>query len=142
MRKFYIFSIRNELMSLYKDNQENLYKLLNSIYEMKESEFTYAYNLFKQVCSKIDIFVLNNKLYLKMHNDLIYTKLDNEHVINNLYKDEISILKIKKSHLIIESNNSYSTFFSFLNNYDSNFFVCDFESKDFFFLSDIELVVK
>lgn len=129
-------------MSLYKDNPDNLYKILNSIYNMKEEELTYAYNLFKQICKTIDVLALNNKLYLKMHNDLVYSKIDNEHIINNLYKDEVSVLKIKKSHLIIDCNNSYSTFFSFLNKYDSNYFVCDFKSSDYFFLSDIELVIK
>jgi len=129
-------------MSLYKESSSNLYKILNSIYTMDESELTYAYNLFKQICSSVDTLSLNNKLYLKMHNDLVYTKIDNEHIINNLYKDEVSILKIKKSHLVLDCNNSYSTFFSFLNKYNSNFFVCDFKSGDYFFLSDIQLVVK
>lgn len=142
MRRFYIFSVRDELMSLYKENPGNLYKILNSIYAMEESELTYAYNLFKQICCSVDTLAINNKLYLKMHNDLVYTKIDNEHIINNLYKDEVSVLKIKKSHLVLDCNNSYSTFFNFLNNYDSNLFVCDFKSSDYFFLSDIELVVK
>ena len=142
MRRFYVFCIRDELMSLYKENSSNLYKILNSIYLMDEEELTYAYNLFKQICTSIDTLLIINKLYLKMHNDLIYTKIDNEHIINNLYKDEVSVLKIKKSHLVLDCNNSYSTFFQFLNNYNDNFFVCDFKTGDYFFLSDIELVVK
>ena len=142
MRRFYVFCIRDELMSLYKENSSNLYKILNGIYTMKEDELTYAYNLFKQICISMDTLLLNNKLYLKMHNDLVYTKIDNEHIINNLYKDEVSVLKIKKSHLVLDCNNSYSTFFNFLNKYDSNFFVCDFKTGDYFFLSEIELVVK
>ena len=142
MRRFYVFSVRDELMTLYKENPDNLYKILNGIYGMDKSELTYAYNLFKQICSSIDTLVLSNKLYLKMHNDLVYTKIDNEHIINNLYKDEVSVLKIKKSHLVLDCNNSYSTFFNFLDNYDSNFFVCDFKSGDYFFLSDIKTVVK
>ncbi len=142
MRRFYIFNIRLELMNLYKENPENLYKILNSIYKMKESELNYGYNLFKQICVTIDTLALSNKLYLKMHNDLVYTKIDNEHIINNLYKDEVSVLKIKKSHLLLDCNTSYSSFFNFLNTFNSNFFVCDFQSGDFFFLSDIELVVE
>ena len=142
MRRFYIFSIRKELMSLYQDNPGNLYKILESIYYMDKDDFTYGYNLFKQLCIKIDNLELNNKLYLKMHNDLVYTKIDNEHIINNLYKDEISILKIKKSHIILESNNSYSSFFSFLNTYNKNYFVCDFKENDYFFLNSIEINVK
>ena len=129
-------------MNLYKENPENLYKILNSIYKMKESELNYGYNLFKQICVTIDTLALSNKLYLKMHNDLVYTKIDNEHIINNLYKDEVSVLKIKKSHLFLDCNTSYSSFFNFLNTFNSNFFVCDFQSGDFFFLSDIELVVE
>ena len=142
MRRFYIFSIRKELMSLYKENPGNLYKILNSIYGMNEEELTYAYNLFQQICVNIDNLSLNNKLYLKMHNDLVYTKIDNEHIINNLYKDEVSVLKVKKSHLVLDCNSSSSSFFQFLNSQDSNFFVCDFKDSDYFFLSDIELLVK
>lgn len=141
MRRFYIFSIREELLVLYKDNPSNLYKILESIYKMKEDELTYGYNLFKQICVSIDNLELSNRLYLTMHNDLVYTKLDNEHIINNLYKDEVSILKIKKSHMILDSNNSYSTFFNFLNKHNKNYFICDFKENDCFFLNDIELVV-
>ncbi len=142
MRRFYIFNVRPELIPLYKENSDNLYKILNGIYLMKEKELTYAYNLFKQICSCIDTLGLNNKLYLKMHNDLVYTKIDNEHIINNLYKDEVSVLKIKKSHILLDCNTSYSSFFTFLNNFSSNFFVCDFQKGDYFFLNDIELIVK
>ena len=142
MRRFYIFSIREELLVLYKDNPSNLYKILESIYYMKDEEFTYGFNLFKQICIAIDNLELNNKLYLTMHNDLVYTKIGNEHIINNLYKDEVSVLKIKKSHMILDCNNSYSSFFNFLNKYNKNYFICDFKESDYFFLSDIELVVK
>ena len=142
MRRFYIFSIREELLVLYKDNPSNLYKILESIYKMKDDEITYGYNLFKQICVRVDNLEISNRLYLTMHNDPIYTKLDNEHIINNLYKDEVSILNIKKSHIILDCNNSYSSFFNLLNKYNKNYFICDFNENDFFFLSDIELVVN
>ena len=129
-------------MSLYKDNPDNLYKILSSIHSMKEQELVYAYNLFQQICITFDTLSLNNKLYLKMHNDLVYTKIDNEHIINNLYKDEVSILKVKKSHLVLDSNSTYSSFLNFLSEYNSNLFVCDFINGDYFFLTDIHLVVE
>ena len=128
-------------MSLYRENADNLYKILDSLYKMSEDELTYGYNLFKQICTGIDTLGINNKLYLKMHNDLVYSKIDNEHIINNLYKDEVSVLKIKKSHIILDCNNSYSSFFNLLQDFDGNFFVCDFHEGDYFFLSDINLVV-
>ena len=142
MRRFYIFNIRRELMTLYRENPDNLYKVLDSLYKMSSEELTYGYNLFKQICVGIDTLAVSNKLYLKLHNDLVYTKIDNEHIINNLYKDEVSVLKIKKSHLILDCNGSYSSFFNLLNEFSSTFFVCDFQSRDYFFLSDIELVVN
>ncbi len=142
MRRFYIFSIRPELMELYQESPDNLYKILNSIYHMKDDELTYAYNLFQQICIRIDNLAINNKLYLKLHNDLVYTKLQDEHIINNLYKDEISVLKVKKSHLILDCNTSYSSFFSILNQNNSNFFICDFQTGDYFFLHDMQLIVN
>ncbi len=142
MRRFYIFSVREELCSLYDEAPGNLYKILNSIYKMDNEELTYAYHLFKQLCVGIDSLEISNKLYLKMHNDLVYTKLGNEHIINNLYKDEVSILTVKKSHLVLDCNSSYSTFFNFLNKYDKNYFICDFKTGDYFFLKDIELIVN
>ena len=42
MRRFYIFNIRKELLTLYKDNQDNLYKILLSIKETKENDLVYA----------------------------------------------------------------------------------------------------
>ncbi len=142
MRRFYIFNIREELLKLYKENPSNLYSILNGIYKMKQEDLVYGYNLFKQICEPIDTITLNNKIYLKLHNDLIYTKIDDEHVINNLYKDEVSVLKIKKTHIVLDCNNSYSSFFNILNNYSSNLFICDFVSEDYFFLGDIELIVE
>ena len=141
MRRFYIFNVRSELQNLYKENFDSLYKILNSLYNMSSDELSYGYNLFKQICIGIDTLAVNNKLYLKMHNNLVYTKIDNEHVINNLYKDEVSVLKVKKSHMVLDCNGSYSSFFSLLNEFKFNFFVCDFVTGDYFFLSDIELVI-
>ena len=141
MRRFYIFNIREELMSLYKDNPDNLYKILSSIHNMKEQELVYAYNLFQQICVTFDTLSLNNKLYLKMHNDLVYTKIDNEHIINNLYKDEVSALKVKYSYILINTNKSYTDFFNTLALDNRNYFVCDFINNDYFFLSNIKILV-
>ena len=141
MRRFYIFNIREELMSLYKDNPDNLYKILSSIHSMKEQGLVYAYNLFQQICVTFDTLSLNNKLYLKMHNDLVYTKIDNEHIINNLYKDEVSALKVKYSYILINTNKSYTDFFNTLALDNRNYFVCDFINNDYFFLSNIKILV-
>ena len=137
MRMYYIFNVKDDIANLYKNSPSNLYKILESIYYMHKEEVDYGFNIFKQITNRIRVYELNNNLYIKMHRDLIYSKTDSEHVINDLYHDEVSILKVKSSHLLLESNRSYSSFFKLLNNINPNYFVCDFKEKDFFFMHDI-----
>ena len=58
------------------------------------------------------------------------------HIINNLYKNEISRLTIKTSYIKLELEQEFSSFFSYLNNYSKCFFACDFHNHNFFFLND------
>ena len=142
MRMFYIFDIKDDIKYLYKDNPNNLFKILNSIYYMHLEDVNYGFNLFNQITNKIKVLELSNKIYIDMHQDLIYSKHNNEHIINDLFHDEVSILKIKKSHLLIQSNKSYNSFFNYLLKNHNNYFVCDFLEKDFFFLEDMKSIVK
>ena len=57
-----------------------------------------------------------------------------EEYINNLYKNEISRLKVNKSYLKLELEQNYSTFFDILKEEDNNLFACSFQKCDFFFL--------
>ena len=70
-----------------------------------------------------------------------YLKRNDEHIINNLYKNEISIMKIKKSYIIINSNSSYTDFFPILNNLCKYLFVCDFNNQDYFYLANLKMLV-
>ena len=142
MRLYYVFNVKKEISSLYKDKPSSLYKILENIYYMHEEDANYGFAIFKQITNKIKKLDLSNEIYIKLHKDLVYSKIDNEHIINDLYHDEVSILKIKNSHIVIETNKSYSSFFSILDSLNLDFFVCDFKEKDFFFLSDITNLVK
>lgn len=142
MRLYYIFNIKSEIIKLYKDKPASLYKILENIYYMHEDDINYGFSIFKQLTNKIKIMDLNNELYIKLHKDLVYSKIDNEHIINDLYHDEVSILKIKNSHLKLESNKSISSFFKILLDINNNYFICDFKDKDFFFITEIANLVK
>lgn len=137
VRMYYIFNLKEDIIELYKNSPANLYKILESIYYMHEEEVMYGFNIFKQITNRIKVHELNNSLYIKMHKDLIYSKISNEHVINDLYHDEVSILRVKSSHLLLESNKSYASFFKLLNSINPHYFVCDFKEKDFFFLEQM-----
>ena len=137
MRMYYIFNLKEDIVDLYKDSPSSLFKILNSIYYMHKEDFDYGFNLFQQLTKRIDSNYLNNQLYIYLHKDFTYSKIDDEHIINDLYNNEVSILKIKRSHILLQSSRSYSSFFRILHNYNKNYFVCDFLEKDFFFISDI-----
>jgi len=142
MRMFYIFEIKKEIKELYIDNPSSLYKILSSIYYMHKEDVNYGFNLFNQITNKIKVMDTSNKIYIDMHTNIVYTKSANEHVINDLYRNEISILKVRKSHMILQSNKSYNKFLELLLTYNDNYFVCDFLENDFFFIEDIKNLLK
>ena len=141
MRTFHIFKIKKDYTYLYENNSKILFDTLKYLYNIDKKEIKYGYNMFTQLTEKIDKNELNKSIYIKYHNKMIYSKNGNEHIINNLYKDEISILTIKSTYLLINVNHNYSSFFNILNNYGSNFFICDFNQNDYFWINDIKTLV-
>lgn len=142
MRLYYVFNVKSDIAKIYRDKPSSLYKILENIYFMHQEEADYGFSIFKQLTNRIKVNDINNRIYIKLHKDLVYSKTMEEHIINDLYHDEVSILRIKNSHLLIESNKSFSSFFKLLNEINPSFFVCDFKEKDFFFINDIATFVN
>ena len=141
MRIYYIFNIKKEVYEIYKNTPNVLYNFFYQLYINKNDDLNYGSSIFKQVSSKFNSELLNLKIYLKLHNKMKYLKRNDEHIINNLYKNEISIMKIKKSYIIINSNSSYTDFFPILNNLCKYLFVCDFNNQDYFYLANLKMLV-
>ena len=141
MRTYFAFKIKKEFVSLYKDNSRNLYEVLKHLYFMKKHEMNYGLNLFTQLTEKIDKYELNKQIYVNYHKDMTYSKNGNDHIINNLYKDEISVLTIKNSYILITANHNYSSFFNILSSLGVDYFICDFEYQDYFWLDDLKILV-
>ncbi len=141
MRIYYIFNIKDEYISLYNESPSSLYNVLYQLYYMRKKDIEYGFNMFKQLVNKIDKELLDKEIFVKLHNRMTYVKKGNNHIINNLYKDEVSILKIKNSYILINCNKNYTEFFNILQKYGRNYFVCDFINKDYFFLSNIKMLV-
>ena len=76
-----------------------------------------------------------------MHQDIPYSKRGDKHRINNLYKDEISILEVKHAYIKIEAEQQDTSFFNVLSSISKNFFVCDFELQDYFFIDGLKTLV-
>lgn len=108
---------------------------------MRKHEMSYGFNLFSQLTDKVDKQELNKAIYIKYHNDMVYSKSGNEHIINNLYRDEISVLTIKSSYILITANHNYSSFFNILTDFGDEYFVCDFTCQDYFWLNEMKMLV-
>ena len=134
MRVYYIFKIKKEFINLYKDSPSVLYNILKNIYYLDKEEVEYGYNIFNQLTTKIEKNKLDRELFIKFHKSIPYTKRKDIHYINNLYRNEISRLKVNKSYLKLELEQNYSTFFDILKEEDNNLFACSFQKCDFFFL--------
>lgn len=141
MRTFYIFKIKDDFYNLYLNNPNNLYNLLNQLYYIKKKDLENGFRLFSQIITPIDKDTLDRQIFIKYHKEMIYSKSGNDHIINNLYKDEVSILSIKKTHLLINANRNYSSFFNIINKLGNNYFVCDFTNQDYFWINDIKMLV-
>ena len=141
MRVFYIFKIKDEFKYLYKDNPSHLYNLLKQIYFLGKEDINYGENIFYQLIDRIDKALYDRSLFIKLHKDIPYSKRGEIHIMNNLYKDEMSRLIIKNSYMKIESESNFSSFFRYLSDFDNNLFVCDFSYTDFFFLDSIKILV-
>lgn len=128
-------------MRLYHERPSSLYEILKQLYSLKKNDLDYAVQVFSSLTEKVDKELLNKKIFLKYHNEMIYAKTDTEHIINNLYKDEISILTIKNVYMLLTTNHNYSSFFNILLDYQEDLFVCDFENFDYFFLNDVKILV-
>lgn len=139
-RIFYIFEVKKEIKDLYLDSPYSLFKIFNSIYYMHKEDVSYGFTLLSQLVNKNNKLELNNKLYIKYHDEMYYSKIENEHIINDIYRNEVSILKVNKYNLVLESNKNYSSFLEYLLKLNNDYFVCDFLEQDFFFISDIKKI--
>ena len=138
MRVYFLFDIKEEFINLYKDNERVLYNILKQIYYLDKEEVEYGYNLFKQLINPIDKLKIDKYLFLKLHQDIPYSKRNNIHYYNNLYRDEVSRLTVKKSYIKIEAEQISSSFFDYLNDLNPRLFVCEFKYQDYFFLQEFK----
>lgn len=136
MKVYYIFKIKKEFVNLYEDTPSVLFNILKSIYYLDRESVEYGYNLFNQLISTIDKLKLDRELYIEMHQDIPYSKSKDIHIINNLYKDEVSRLRINNFFMKLELDQDFSSFYKYLNKKENNLFVCNFKSTDFFFLNE------
>lgn len=137
MRTYYAFIIKDSLMHFYSKKPYSLYKILEQIYRLKNNDIVLGYRLLEQVTESFGTRKTDKFIYKKHYDELEYSRLDDGHMIKNLYSEEITFLKVFHSHVRIKTNNNYSEFFNSIQEYNENIFVCDFENQDFFWINKI-----
>ena len=134
MKVYYVIKIKKEFVNLYEEVPSVLYNILKSIYYLDKESVEYGYNLFTQLISTIDKYELDKKLYIELHKNVPYIKKKDIHIINNLYNDEVSRLRINNFFMKLELDQDYSSFYKYLKNKEDNLFICNFKETEFFFL--------
>lgn len=134
MKVYFVFEIKEEFVRLYLDNSRVLFNILRNIYFLEREEVEFGYSLFKQIINPIDKEKIDRDIFLKYHQDIPYSKRENIHYINNLYRGEVSRLIVKNSYIRVEVEQYKTSFFDILRQYSKNYFVCNFKNFDFFFL--------
>lgn len=142
MKEYYVFEVKKEFINLYREKTSELFYIYNRIYNMKEVDKMYGYNLFDQISKFHSKKNINDYIYDIYKDKITYAFTEDEHVINNLFSGEISILKVKNSCLKIETNTDDCSFFKDLKAYNNNFFVCSFKEQEYFFLKNYRHHVK
>ena len=136
MKVYFVFDIKLEFINLYYGNESILYNILKQVYKLDKYDINYGYNIFNQLTNKLNKSDIDKYLYIKLHRNIPYSKKDDIHMYNNLYKDEISKLIVKRSYIRIDSENKYCSFLKILKKYKKSLFVCDFNNQNYFFLKD------
>jgi len=136
MKVYYIFKIKKEFVSLYKDTPSVLYQMLRRIYYLDKESLEIGYNLFNQMIQTIDKNEIDKELFIKLHQEIPYVKQKDIHIINNLYKNELSRLRVNNFYMRLELDQNDCGFYSILNEIEDNLFLCNFKVLDYFFLND------
>lgn len=121
MRKYYLFKINN------KTNIKKTYLVLEELFYLNSNKFKYGISIFNNVCLKID----KKNIIDKLKNT--YNLKDNKIFINDL---ENTIVEINNTCIVIKSSKNIPKIFKVINLLESNILVCDFDSKDYFWLDD------
>lgn len=134
MRVYYLFKINDSFSKLYYNKTYYLYKMLEQISLSSKNDFIISYRLFEQMAIPYNKADVNSSIYRKFCFDENYKKTLNKHVIDDGV--EKTKLTVYNTYIKIKTNKNITAFFKVLSR-EENVFVCDFNNKDYFWLSKV-----
>ena len=112
-----------------------MYKIFEEIYLSRDYDAVKTYRVFEEIANPYNKIMLNEYINYEYKNKYGYKKDCNIHILKT---NENTRLKINNYNIKIETDGNYTEFFKYLINYNDNLFVCDFENKDYFWLSKLK----
>lgn len=123
MRTYYLFKINEQIK--HKLNTKELYIILDNMYHL--NNINYEVSLYNKVCKLIDIDVISSYLNKTCH----FMNNHNKYLFNDF------LVELNRSVIVIKSKINIPIIFRILNIYSKDFFVIDFDNKDYFWLEEI-----
>ena len=120
MRTYYIFNVNRYFSYMYKNKPFKMYKMFEEIYYSKSYDSLNTYRNFETVAVPFNKIMLNEYIYYEFKLKYGYKRNGNKH---NLNTSENSTLQINNYNIKLITENNYSIFFKYLNNYNNNLFV-------------------
>lgn len=139
MRTYYIFNVNRYFTYMYKESPFKMYKIFEEIYHSRDYDVVKTYKVFEGVANPFNKIMLSEYIYYEYKNKYGYRRVDKDHILNTSEKTR---LKINNYNIKIETDSNYTDFFKYINNYNNNLFVCDFDNKDYFWLSKLKPLQK
>lgn len=134
MRVYYLFKINDSFSKLYYNKTYYLYKMLEQISKSSQNDFIISYRLFSQMATAYSKVEINSNIYKAFEYNDKYMKTLNKHILNDGV--EKTKLTVYNTYIKIKTNQNLTSFFKVLNK-EKNIFVCDFNNKDYFWLSKV-----
>ena len=124
---------------MYKNTPFKMYKIFEEIYYSKDYDNIKTFRVLEEVALPFNKIMLNEYIYYEYKLKYGYKREDNIHKLNT---DEKTSLRINNYNIKIETDSNYPVFFDDIKNYNNNLFVCDFDNKDYFWLSKLNSLQK
>ncbi len=137
MRNFYIFEINEAVKKMTYQNPYELFHTLETIYYQKREDMMLSFHFLEQLIQPISIQKLDYVLFQHYKENYFYTKYKNVHSMHDVYRKENTCLYLFQTYLKLETNVVKPRFLEELQK-NHNFFVCDFEEKDYFWMDSLE----
>lgn len=134
MRVYYLFKINDSFSKLYYNKTYYLYKMLEQISRSSKNDFIISYRLFEQMAVPFSKTKVNSDIYKRYAYDSCYFKTLNKHVLDNGV--EKTKLTVYNTYIKVKTNKNITEFFKIIEK-EENVFVCDFNNKDYFWLSKV-----